>query len=129
MRAIEAKEMCHERLGDRFDSALSDYDTQRRVETLIDLFLPADLTGQTALDVGCGLGFFSQRLHESGADVTACDLGPSLVERTVHRVGCKVGSPPLITAPSTQFARNSRTTSRILSHGNPRCRRAIRAAL
>jgi len=40
------------------------------------------------LDVGCGFGNFSQRLQERGADVTACDIGPKLVEYTRQRVGC-----------------------------------------
>lgn len=90
MRIVESKEYAHERLGDRFETALSNYDTQRRVETLVDDFLTDDMVrGKKTLDVGCGLGFFSERLHQRGADVTACDLGPNLVERTVKRVGCK----------------------------------------
>ena len=89
MRHVEQIEYCHERLGDRFAEALSEYDTQRRVEVLIDEFLPdATLRGKETLDVGCGLGFFSERLHQRGARVTACDLGPNLVEQTRRRVGC-----------------------------------------
>lgn len=45
--------------------------------------------GKDALDVGCGLGFFSKRLHDRGANVLAADLGPSLVERTIKLVGCE----------------------------------------
>jgi len=41
------------------------------------------------LDVGCGIGHFSQRLMDRGAEVTACDLGPNLVEQTRQRVGCR----------------------------------------
>jgi 2-polyprenyl-6-hydroxyphenyl methylase/3-demethylubiquinone-9 3-methyltransferase len=89
MRVITESEYCHERLGDRFATALSDYDTRRRVEVLVDDFLaPAARPGATALDVGCGLGFFSQPLHLRGVRVTACDLGPKLVEQTRIRVGC-----------------------------------------
>ena len=40
------------------------------------------------LDVGCGLGFFSERLRTHGARVTACDIGPNLLELTRRRVGC-----------------------------------------
>ncbi len=84
------REYCHERLGERFEEALSTYDTRRRVETLVDEFLPGDaIAGRTALDVGCGLGFFSERLAARGADVTACDIGPGLVEQTRRRVGCR----------------------------------------
>ena len=65
------------------------YDTDRRVHVLIDEFLPdSAVVGKTALDVGCGLGFFSRRLVERGACVTACDIGPTLVERTRRLAGC-----------------------------------------
>jgi SAM-dependent methyltransferase len=84
------EEYCHELLGDRNASAPSDYDTGRRVDVLIDEFLPDRVVrGKEALDVGCGLGFFSARLHERGARVTACDIGPTLVEKTRQRVGCR----------------------------------------
>ena len=89
MRVPTTEEYVYDRLGDRFESALSTYDTRRRVETLVDEFLTDEmLAGRTALDVGCGLGYFSQRLQERGARVTACDIGPTLVERTRVRVGC-----------------------------------------
>ena len=88
-RTPTTAELCHDRLGDRFQKALSDYDTRRRVDILIDEFLSDDqLCGKRVLDVGCGLGFFSQRLVERGADVLACDIGAGLVSRTRSRVGC-----------------------------------------
>jgi 2-polyprenyl-3-methyl-5-hydroxy-6-metoxy-1,4-benzoquinol methylase len=90
MRVISEAEYCHEHLGDEFATALSDYDTQRRVEVLVDQFLAdAAVPGTNALDVGCGLGFFSQSLHTRGVEVTACDLGPKLVEHTRSQVGCE----------------------------------------
>ena len=90
MRAVTQEEYAHERLGDRFEEALSHYDTRRRVETLVDEFLAEDMVrGKETLDVGCGLGYFSKRLSERGADLTACDIGPGLVERTRRLVGCK----------------------------------------
>ena len=89
-RRPDQREYVHERLGDDFERSLSTYDTQRRVETLIDEFLVGRMRpGATALDVGCGLGFFSERLAHIGANVTACDLGPKLVEATRQRVGCE----------------------------------------
>jgi 2-polyprenyl-6-hydroxyphenyl methylase/3-demethylubiquinone-9 3-methyltransferase len=41
------------------------------------------------LDVGCGLGFFSQRLVQRGGDVVASDIGPTLVDKTRQRAGCE----------------------------------------
>lgn len=90
MRQITSAEYCHERLGDDFEKALSSYDTRRRVETLVDEFLPESaLSGRDALDVGCGLGYFSARLQKRGARVTGCDIGTGLLERTRARVGCE----------------------------------------
>lgn len=83
------KELCHERLGEAFAEALSNYDTETRVSTLVDGFLTDEMVrGKTALDVGCGLGFFTQRLKERGARVIGCDIGTSLVETTHRRTGC-----------------------------------------
>jgi 2-polyprenyl-3-methyl-5-hydroxy-6-metoxy-1,4-benzoquinol methylase len=90
MRAVTPEELCHERLGDEFERALSTYDTRRRVETLIDQFLTDDMVaGKDTLDVGCGLGYFSKRLAERGARLIACDIGPNLVQRTRDLVGCR----------------------------------------
>lgn len=89
MRSPTKQELCHDRLGEEFAKALSDYDTQRRIEVLIDTFLaPLGLEGKEVLDVGCGLGFFSERLLHHGARVTATDIGPNLVQRTHGRLGC-----------------------------------------
>lgn len=90
MRQITAKEYCHELLGDGFADALCSYDTSRRVDTLVDEFLlPHGIRGKRVLDVGCGLGFFSERLTAHGAQVIASDVGPGLVARTHKRVGCQ----------------------------------------
>jgi 2-polyprenyl-6-hydroxyphenyl methylase/3-demethylubiquinone-9 3-methyltransferase len=89
MSAPAPQEYTHDRLGENFADLLSMYDTRRRVETLIDEFLAGEpLAGRRVLDVGCGLGYFSERLHRLGADVTAVDIGPHLVELTRKRVGC-----------------------------------------
>jgi len=89
-RRPHVQELTHERLGDRFADALSAYDTDRRLDVLIDEFLPDELiVGRPVLDVGCGLGFFSERLVQRGAIVTACDIGPGLVELTRKRARCE----------------------------------------
>jgi 2-polyprenyl-3-methyl-5-hydroxy-6-metoxy-1,4-benzoquinol methylase len=87
--AAGRRDYAYERLGDRFAQALSNYDTARRVDVLVDEFLAStSLAGLSALDAGCGLGFFSERLAMHGATVTACDIAPSLVDATRERVGC-----------------------------------------
>ena len=90
MRRPTEGELVHERLGDRFAEALSDYDTKRRVDILVDEMLSESMVREKqALDVGCGLGFFSERLSLRGAEVLATDIGPGLVEKTRRRVGCE----------------------------------------
>ena len=88
-RTLSRRELIHDELGDAFALALSEYDTARRIEVLIDEFL-ADVAveGRPALDVGSGLGFFSERLVKRGADVTACDIGENLLSATRRRAGC-----------------------------------------
>ena len=90
MRIPTEKEYCHDRLGEQFRAAISDYDTSRRMEILIDRFLPDErLRGRRVLEVGVGLGFFSQRLQEHGAVVTASDIGPELLRGVRESVGCE----------------------------------------
>lgn len=90
MRTPTPEELCFERLAQRHAFRTNDYDTQRRVEVLTREFLSDDqVRGRSALDVGCGLGEFSESLAKRGAEVTACDIGPTLVEQTRRRVGCR----------------------------------------
>ena len=89
MRQVTDREYTHERLGDAFAAAISDYDTQRRVAVLVDEFLPpAMLAGKRVLDVGTGLGFFAERLQSHGANVTAVDIGDGLLQQVRNRIGC-----------------------------------------
>ncbi|MEZ6064564.1 MAG: class I SAM-dependent methyltransferase [Planctomycetaceae bacterium] len=89
-RELTARDLAYNEMGDGFAKSLSDYDTQRRVEVLIDDFLGGiDLTGRRVLEVGTGLGYFARRLKERGADVTASDLAPNLVRDVERNVGCR----------------------------------------
>jgi len=127
-REISAKELCHERLGEDFARALSRYDTTRRVEVLVEDFLAGKTAGARALDVGCGLGFFSEALVKAGARVTACDLGANLVETTRQRVGCEARVADALALEDT-FGRDSFdvvVSSECIEH-TPDPRRALRS--
>ncbi len=54
-------------------------------------WLPADMSGQTVLDAGCGTGLLAIDAARRGASVTAVDLSPTLVgiarDRTPHDLG------------------------------------------
>lgn len=91
MRIPEEKEYCHERLGaEAFRESLSWYDTSRRMEVLLEEFLTDEmLRGKEVLEVGAGLGFFSERLCQKGARVTATDIGKGLLEQVARRVDCR----------------------------------------
>lgn len=53
--------------------------------TLLD-WLPQDLSGQRALDAGCGTGASAVELARRGADVVAIDLSPNLVQLAGERM-------------------------------------------
>lgn len=89
-RIVSEKELFYDRLGASFATSLSDYDTRRRVEVLVgEFFSPLNLSGRSVLDVGCGLGFFSEALISLGAEVTATDIAPTLVEKVSARLKCR----------------------------------------
>jgi tRNA (mo5U34)-methyltransferase len=48
----------------------------------ISAHLPADLTGWTALDIGCNAGFYSIELAKRGARVVALDKDPHFLRQT-----------------------------------------------
>ncbi len=57
---------------------------QMRAKLLSEL--PIDLRGARVLDAGCGVGQVSQILAERGAQVTAIDISPSLIEIAQKRI-------------------------------------------
>ncbi|HTI30798.1 MAG TPA: magnesium protoporphyrin IX methyltransferase [Sphingomonas sp.] len=52
--------------------------------TILD-WLPADMTGLTLLDAGCGTGALAVEAARRGAQVTAIDVSPSLISIAVER--------------------------------------------
>lgn len=48
--------------------------------------LPKTLAGKQILDIGCGSGWYAEYLHKAGANVTALDASPTMVELTKKRL-------------------------------------------
>ncbi|NMC84873.1 MAG: class I SAM-dependent methyltransferase, partial [Anaerolineaceae bacterium] len=51
------------------------------------LALLPEVKGKRVLDAGCAAGWYTAWLLDHGAQVTAVDLSPNMVERTHRRVG------------------------------------------
>lgn len=56
-----------------------------RMRDTILSWLPADMTGRTVLDAGCGTGALAVEAARRGATVTAVDVSPSLISVAVSR--------------------------------------------
>ncbi|MBM1221764.1 magnesium protoporphyrin IX methyltransferase [Ponticoccus sp. SC2-23] len=61
-----------------------------RMRDLMLAQLPADLSGARVLDAGCGTGAMAVALAERGAEVTAIDISPALIEIARDRVPANV---------------------------------------
>jgi 2-polyprenyl-3-methyl-5-hydroxy-6-metoxy-1,4-benzoquinol methylase len=84
------RELTHDRLVDRFDDLMDDYDLGRRIDVLVSQFLGSmDISGRLVLDAGCGVGGVTRALVARGACVIALDVGPRLAKETHDRCGCQ----------------------------------------
>ncbi|MHA2405665.1 MAG: class I SAM-dependent methyltransferase [Candidatus Hermodarchaeia archaeon] len=57
------------------------------IERPATLSLLPDVKGKHVLDAGCGPGFYAEILLERGAQVTAIDISPKMIEFTRKRLG------------------------------------------
>jgi len=80
---LTQKDLAYNEISETWESFVSQYDTHRRVDVLVNEFLgEKEIKDKETLDVGCGLGFFSQAIfHHKPKTHNACDLAPKLVQR------------------------------------------------
>jgi 2-polyprenyl-3-methyl-5-hydroxy-6-metoxy-1,4-benzoquinol methylase len=79
-RDLTQKDLAYNEIAAEWRGFVDDFDTNRRLEVLVDEFLQGKIRGQSTLDAGCGLGFFTRRiLDHSPVKHTAFDLAPNLV--------------------------------------------------
>ncbi|MCL9782336.1 malonyl-ACP O-methyltransferase BioC [Vibrio sp. S4M6] len=74
-----------------FCKASTHYDNyaqfQRDVGQRLLAKMPNDLSGKTVLDLGCGTGYFAEKLLARGASVICADLSPGMLLEAKQRCG------------------------------------------
>ncbi|NOJ22574.1 malonyl-ACP O-methyltransferase BioC [Vibrio coralliilyticus] len=78
-------------IAEAFGKAANTYDShaafQRMVGERLLIQLPEDLSNKTVLDLGCGTGYFSEKLRQRGALVICCDLSQQMLNKAEERCG------------------------------------------
>ncbi|HEY4283242.1 MAG TPA: methyltransferase domain-containing protein [Chthoniobacterales bacterium] len=82
MRNLTQKDLAYESINEEWSAFIDNYDTERRIEVLIDDFLCGKIGSKSCLDAGCGLGFFTHALwKQQPLSVTSVDISETLVSR------------------------------------------------
>ena len=111
-------------LGEEFARALSMYDTRRRVEVLIDEFLPESLAGKSVLDVGTGLPT-ENNTHEAAQSIAPdsrvvyVDNDPIVIAHARALLTGKPGTTAYIHADLRDPGTIVREAARTLDFGQP----------
>lgn len=85
LRNISSRELFYDSFASSWPSKINSWESQIRLHQVFTVLLAHhDIKGKKFLDVGAGLGFFSCEAAKRGADVTAVDIGNSLL-KALHR--------------------------------------------
>ncbi|MBP9759478.1 class I SAM-dependent methyltransferase [Candidatus Dojkabacteria bacterium] len=75
------KELFYNEISDIWASKINNSETNKRLKVVFeDLLSKKELQNIKFLEVGCGLGYFSNKAFKMGAKVTGIDIGPKLVK-------------------------------------------------
>ena len=85
---LTEKDLAYDHISEMWDKHISHYDTNRRIEVLVEDFLgEKEILGKKCIDVGCGLGYFSQALlKHKPSSIFACDVSPKLIEKLSRKL-------------------------------------------
>jgi len=76
-----SKELFYDRFSGQWEDKINDRETKKRLNIVFGRLLkPSELKNKKFLEVGCGLGYFSNRAYKLGAKVTGIDTGPNLIK-------------------------------------------------
>jgi 2-polyprenyl-3-methyl-5-hydroxy-6-metoxy-1,4-benzoquinol methylase len=107
----------HDRLADRFDDLMNEYDVSRRVDVLVHNFLGGeDLRGRRVLDAGCGTGRATAALADRGAEVVAFDIGERLVARARRRCECRPAVGSVMSLPFADATFDVVLSTEVIEH-------------
>jgi len=85
--AASEKELFYDDFSDEWESRINKWETNKRLRIVFgELLNSGDINGKRFLEVGCGLGFFSQKAVELGAKVTGVDVGARLVKKNRKKI-------------------------------------------
>lgn len=75
------KELFYNNFSDEWSKKINNSETDKRIHVIFNEMLPKEnLKNKKFLEVGCGLGYFSNYANKLGAKVTGIDIGPNLVK-------------------------------------------------
>lgn len=75
------KELFYDNFADRWESKINNVETQKRLRIVYGKLLnKREMEGKKFLEIGCGLGYFSNKAFKLGAKVVGVDIGPKLIK-------------------------------------------------
>ncbi len=103
---MKNKELFHESISDSWELVINKKETKKRLQVVFDKLLAnTTLKNVSFLEVGCGLGYFSQEAKKRGAKVTGIDIGKKLIARCRKEI--PGGRFIVASADKLPFANNS----------------------
>ena len=75
-----SKELFYDSFSGQWEEKINNAETNKRLFVVFNLLLnKKDLKSKNFLEVGCGMGYFSNLATKAGAKVTGVDVGPKLI--------------------------------------------------